>query len=95
MTPSLATVLMPDVPALNTVAGARTRLPGTALTKPVPPVTAESAKLVKVVGILVRPVAPALRALLVALKAVKGTVLTVLMAPVPRLTTGLLESGQY
>ena len=36
LTPSLATVWMPEVPAEMTVAGARTRLPGTLRTKPVP-----------------------------------------------------------
>jgi hypothetical protein len=87
LTPSLATVRMPEVPALTMVPGALTMLPGTALTNPVPLVTALSAKLVKAVGVLVRAEAPALRALLVALNAVKGTLPTVVSAPLPRLTT--------
>ena len=102
-TPSVATVLRPEVPAEKTVPGAETMLWGTALTKPVPgeerlsdiqcqsvilpEVTALSAKLVKAAGVLVRALAPALRAFPVNLKAVKGTWPTVLMAELPRLTT--------
>merc|ERR1719278_505702 len=56
---------------------------GTALTNPVPELTA----LVKAAGVLVRALAPALRALPVNLKAVTGTWPTVLMAELPRLTT--------
>ena len=52
-----------------------------------PVLTALSAKLVNDVGALVRTFAPALRAFPVALNAVNGTWPTVVIAPVPRLTT--------
>jgi len=86
-TPSVATVLSPEVPAEMTVPGADTMFPGTDLTKPLPEVTALSAKLVTAEGVLVRTLAPALRALPVTLKAVKGTWPTVLIAELPRLAT--------
>merc|ERR1719445_1793068 len=87
LTPSEATVLIPEVPAPITVVGARIMLLGASRTKPVPVFTALSAKLENEVGALVRTFAPALRAFPVALNAVKGTWPTVEIAPVPRLTT--------
>merc|ERR1719445_2975419 len=87
LTPSVATVLIPEVPAPITVVGARIMLLGASRTKPVPVLTALSAKLENEVGALVRTFAPALRAFPVALNAVKGTWPTVEIAPVPRLTT--------
>lgn len=73
LTPSVATVLMPEVPAPITVVGARIRFCGASRTNPVPVLTALSAKLVNDVGALVRTFAPALRAFPVALNAVNGT----------------------
>merc|ERR1712003_185378 len=70
LTPSLATVLIPEVPAPITVVGARMMFWGASLTNPVPVLTALSAKLENDVGALVRTVAPALRAFPVALNAV-------------------------